>query len=80
MHLLLYLDHSHGMETIVMCNVDKLLELIESQCRFHSLQSKVSARAVGRSLVVKMVCGRGHTFSWASLPVVTISDKSICCI
>ena len=77
MYLLLYLDQSHGMETIVMCYVDKLLELIGSQCKFCPLQSKVSARAVGCSLVVKMVCSRGHTFSWASSPVVTNSDKSM---
>ena len=65
------------METIVMCYVDKLLELNGSQCRFCRLQSKVSARAVGCSLVVKVVCNRGDTFSCASSPVVTNSNKSM---
>ena len=73
----LILGNSHGVETIIMCYVDRLLELIGSQCKFCSLQSKVSARAVGCSLVVKMVCSRGHTFSWASSPVVTNSNKSV---
>ena len=73
----LILDNSHGVETIIMCYVDRLLELIGSQCKFCSLQCKVSARAVGCSLVVKMVCSIGHTFSWASSPVVTNSNKPV---
>lgn len=57
--------------------MDRLLELIGSQCKFCSLQSKVSVGAVGCSLVVKMVCSRGHTFSCAPSPVVTNSNKSV---
>ena len=57
--------------------VDKLIDLIGSQCKSCPLQSKVSARVVGCSLVIKMVCSKGHTFIWASSPVVTNSDKSI---
>ena len=62
---------------MVMCYVDRLLELIGRQCKFCPLQAKVSARAVGCSLVVKMACSRGHTFSWASSPLVTNSNKSV---
>ena len=61
-----------------MCYVDRLLELIGRQCKFCPLQVKVSVRTVGCSLVVKMVCSREHTFSWASSPLVTTnSNKSV---
>ena len=78
-YILLYtsfVDHDHGIEPKIMCFMDNLIELIGNQCRFCSLKCKVSTRVVGCTLVVNMLCNTGHTFSWASSPVLINHNNS----
>ena len=71
-----YIDHSHDRGSMVICYVEKVLELIGSQCRTCSCQCNVPARIVGCTLVVKVVCIRGLVFSWASSSTIVNANKS----
>ena len=55
---------------MVLCYVERLLELTGSQCRSCPLQCTITTRVVGCALVMKMTCSAGHVFTWSSSPVI----------
>ena len=59
----------------VICYVEKILELLGSQCRECSLQCEVTSKKVGCALVLKMKCSAGHVFTWCSSPTVTNANQ-----
>ena len=74
--LCIFLGHTHVEDAKIICYIDRLLELAGSKCRICQLPCKRSTKVVGCALEVNMVCSAGHSFNWASSPLLTNSRSS----
>ena len=66
----------HG-EDAKICCIDRLLELAGSKCHFCQMPCKRFTKVVGCALELNMVCSAGHSYNWASLPVLTNSNTTV---
>jgi len=76
-NLLFSVGHIHGVDAKVICYIDRLLELAGSKCRFCQMPCKRFTKVVGCALELNMVCSAGHSYNWASSPVLTNSSTSV---
>ena len=65
-----------GEDAKIICYIDRLLKLSGNKCRFCQMPCKRSIKVVGCAMEVNMECSAGHSFSWASSPVLTNSSSS----